>query len=118
MLAGRPHEAAGNGSPRWMTAVPRERGTEPGLQVGSPALHAADLRLAEALATEVIQASTDFDGTERAPRRLAEARITLGVVAARQGDLEQVIHYGQCALTAPRKSVPSLLMISRDPGTR
>ncbi len=25
MLAGRPHEAAGNGSPRWMTAAPRER---------------------------------------------------------------------------------------------
>ena len=26
MLAGRPHEAVGNGSPRWMTAAPRERG--------------------------------------------------------------------------------------------
>jgi hypothetical protein len=25
MLAGRPHEAAGNGSPRWMAAGPRER---------------------------------------------------------------------------------------------
>src|SRR5262245_16897028 len=25
MLAGRPHEAAGNGSPRWMAADPRER---------------------------------------------------------------------------------------------
>ena len=47
--------------------------------------------------------------------RLAEARITLGVVAARQGDLEQAIHYGERALTAPRrKSWPSLLMVSRD----
>ncbi len=36
MLAGRPHEAVGNGSPRWMTAAPRKRGTEPGLQAGSP----------------------------------------------------------------------------------
>ena|SRR5690349_5309696 len=37
MLAGRPHEAAGNGSPRWMAAGPRSRGcTEPGLQAGSP----------------------------------------------------------------------------------
>ncbi len=26
MLAGRPHEAAGNGSPRWMTVAPRKRG--------------------------------------------------------------------------------------------
>ena len=25
MLAGRPHETVGNGSPRWMTAAPRER---------------------------------------------------------------------------------------------
>jgi hypothetical protein len=46
--------------------------------------------------------------------RLAEARITLGVVAARQGDLEQAIHYGGRALVAPRKSLPSLLMVSRD----
>jgi hypothetical protein len=36
MLAGRPHEAVGNGSPRWMTAAPRKRGTEPGLQADSP----------------------------------------------------------------------------------
>jgi hypothetical protein len=76
--------------------------------------HVAEDRLAETLANEVIQASTDFDGTERAPMRLAEARITLGVVAARQGDLEQAIHYGTRALGAPRKSLPSLLMVSRD----
>jgi hypothetical protein len=40
MLAGRPHEAAGNGSPRWMTAGPPSGGcTEPGLQADSPAAH-------------------------------------------------------------------------------
>jgi hypothetical protein len=76
--------------------------------------HVAEDRMAEMLATEIIQASTDFDGTERAPMRLAEARITLGVVAARQGDLEQAIHHGTHALGAPRKSLPSLLMFSRD----
>jgi hypothetical protein len=47
--------------------------------------HLVEDRMAETLANEVIQASTDFDGTERAPMRLAEARITMGVVAARQG---------------------------------
>jgi hypothetical protein len=47
----------------------------------------ADDKMAENLAREVIQASTDFDGRERGLMRLAEARITLGVVAARQGDL-------------------------------
>jgi hypothetical protein len=36
MLAGRPQEAVGNVSPRWMTAAPRKRGTEPGLQADSP----------------------------------------------------------------------------------
>jgi hypothetical protein len=76
--------------------------------------HLAEDRLAETLATEVIQASTDFDGTERAPMRLAEARITLGVIAERQGDLEQAIHYGAQSLSTPRKSLPSLLMVSRD----
>ena len=77
--------------------------------------HLAEDRLAEdRLASEVIQASTDFDGTERAPMRLAEARITLGVVAARRGDLEQTIQHGTRALTASRESLPSLLMVSRD----
>jgi hypothetical protein len=46
--------------------------------------------------------------------RLAEARVTLGVSAARQGDLEGAIHYGQQALGGQRKSLPSLLMVSRD----
>jgi hypothetical protein len=36
------------------------------------------------------------------------------VIAARQGDLEQAIHQGTQALSAPRKSLPSLLMVSRD----
>jgi hypothetical protein len=35
---------------------------------------------------EIIRTSTDLDGTERTPLRAAEARLTLGVVAARQGE--------------------------------
>ena len=76
--------------------------------------HLAEDRMAETLASEVIAASTDFDGTVRAPMRQAEARITLGVVAARRGDLEAAISQGERALSAPRKSLPSLLMVSRD----
>ena len=74
----------------------------------------AEDKMAETLADEVIGASTDFDGTERAPMRLAEARITLGVVAARQGDLEQAVHQGERAFNGPRKSLPSFLMVSRE----
>src|SRR5262249_35679216 len=76
--------------------------------------HLGEDPMAENLADEVIRASTDFDGTERAPMRLAEARVTRGVIAARQGDLEQAIHEGTHALNAERKSLPSLLMVSRD----
>jgi hypothetical protein len=71
-------------------------------------------KMAGNLADEVIQASTDFDGRERAPMRLAEARITLDVVQAREGDLEGAIDQGQRALNGERKSLPSLLMVTRD----
>ncbi|MGV9560915.1 tetratricopeptide repeat protein [Streptomyces sp. NPDC003480] len=70
--------------------------------------------LAETLANEVIRVGTDFDGTEKAPMRTAEARVTLGVVAARQGDLEQAVNYGEWALKGERKSLPSLLLVSRE----
>ncbi|MER5466141.1 XRE family transcriptional regulator [Streptomyces sp. NPDC002668] len=71
-------------------------------------------RFAENLAHEVIRAGTDFDGAERSPMRMAEARITLGVVAARQGDLDQAVNYGEWALKGDRQSLPSLLMVSRE----
>ena len=64
----------------------------------------------------MIQASADFDGTERPPMRLAEARVTLGVVAARQGDLEHAVHYGEQALSAPRSLVMAMIMETPGPG--
>ncbi|MEE1783040.1 XRE family transcriptional regulator [Streptomyces sp. SP17BM10] len=73
-------------------------------------------RLAEQLANEVIRANTDFDGTERAPMRIAEARVTLGVVAAREGDLDTALTYGERALQGDRQSLPSLAMVSADLG--
>jgi hypothetical protein len=70
--------------------------------------------MAEHLAEEVIEANTDFDGLERAPMRMSEARITLGVVRARGGDLDGAVSLGMRALVGDRKSLPSLLMVSRD----
>jgi hypothetical protein len=53
----------------------------PQVQVRSPAAqHPAYLFVA-----------SDFDGTELAPMRLAEARTTLGVVAVRQGDIDGAV---------------------------
>jgi tetratricopeptide (TPR) repeat protein len=73
-------------------------------------------RLAEQLASEVIRASTDFDGAERAPMRIAEARVTLGVVAAREGDLDTALAFGEQALSGTRRSLPSLAMVAADLG--
>lgn len=78
---------------------------------------AGEDRLAEMYAREVIRSSTEPDGTERKPMRNAEARITLGVVAARAGDLEQAVSYGRRALQGDRKSLPSLLMCSKELAT-
>ncbi|MDG4754608.1 XRE family transcriptional regulator [Micromonospora aurantiaca] len=78
---------------------------------------AGEDRLAEMYAREVIRSSTDPDGTERKPMRNAEARITLGVVAARSGDLDQAVSYGRRALNGDRKSLPSLLMCSKELAT-
>lgn len=71
-------------------------------------------KIARTLAEEVLRVGTDFDGTERAPMRNAEARVTLGVTAAREGDLEQALIHGERALQGERQSVPSLIMTSRE----
>ncbi|MFJ5267109.1 XRE family transcriptional regulator [Streptomyces sp. NPDC088358] len=71
-------------------------------------------KLARTLAEEVLRAGTDFDGRERSPMRNSEARVTLGVTAAREGDLEQALTMGERALEGDRQSVPSLIMTSRE----
>ncbi|MBX7267361.1 XRE family transcriptional regulator [Micromonospora sp. Llam7] len=71
-------------------------------------------RLAEMYAREVIASSTDPNGIPRKPMRIAEARITLGVTAAREGDVEAAVSHGRRALEGDRKSLPSLLMCSRE----
>jgi tetratricopeptide (TPR) repeat protein len=70
--------------------------------------------LADAAAQEVITSWTDFDGTVRKPMRVAEAEITLGVLAARRGELEQAVDYGRRVLGGERRSLPSLRMVSSE----
>lgn len=74
-------------------------------------------KLAETYAYGVIDSGTDFDGRERSPMRIAEARVTLGVTAARSGDVDKAVHYGRLALSGDRRSLPSLLMVSRELAT-
>ncbi|WP_231642258.1 hypothetical protein [Nocardia sp. NRRL S-836] len=76
--------------------------------------HIGNDRLASGLAEEIIRSGIDSRGFERAPMRIAEARVTLGVAAARGGDLDGAIAFGRCALGGERKSLPSLTMVSRD----
>lgn len=75
---------------------------------------AGDDAAAEQLAREVLAAGTSWDGTEHSIMRNAEARVTLGTVAARQGDIDGAAEYGLRALAADRRSIPSLLMVTQD----
>ncbi|MFE9602739.1 tetratricopeptide repeat protein [Streptomyces hokutonensis] len=67
---------------------------------------------AAAHARSVIRIGTGPDGTEISPMRAAEARLTLGVAAARTGDIDEAIGMGTTALEADRKSLPSLLLVA------
>lgn len=74
-------------------------------------------RLAESYARQVIELGTEANGREHQPMRNAEARVTLGVVAARQGDADAAVAHGLAALEGERKSLPSLRMSSRELAT-
>ncbi len=73
-----------------------------------------DDNLAEMLAREIIKKSTAFDGTDSSPMRKAEAELTLGVIAARNGAVEEALTYGNNALSIHRRSQPSLLMVGSE----
>ena len=70
-----------------------------------------DRRAAEH-AREVLRMSRHWDGTERSPMRATEARLTLAVVALRQGDLQEAANWTSGALAAERQSVDSLVMVA------
>lgn len=69
---------------------------------------------AAAHARSVIRISAGPDGTEVSPMRAAEARLTLGLAAARTGEMEEAVDMGNTALEAGRKSLPSLLLIANE----
>lgn len=71
-------------------------------------------QLAATYAQEVARTSTGPDGSVAKPMRLAEAQLTLGVVSARSGDLDGAVAHGIEALSGDRKSLPSLLLASRE----
>lgn len=75
-----------------------------------------DDKLAKMHALETIRKSTTPEGVVRAPMRRAEATVTLGVVAARSGELEEALEYAYDALGVGRRSQPSLLMVGTELG--
>src|SRR6266851_10479796 len=74
-------------------------------------------KLAGTYAQEILRTGIDSTGFERTPMRNAEARITLGVISAREGELELALDYGRQAIAGERLSVPSLLMVSGELAT-
>lgn len=73
-----------------------------------------DDRLAETLAHEIIKKATALDGTNISPMRKAEAELTLGVIAARHGTVDDAVGYGHRALSSNRRSHPTLLMVGSE----
>jgi transcriptional regulator with XRE-family HTH domain len=68
-----------------------------------------DDRPAEEHALEVIARHTRPDGTSNAPMRVAQARIDLGLVSARRGDLDGAVSYGESAFEFDRMSLTGLI---------
>ena len=69
---------------------------------------------AEEHAAEVITKHARPDGTSNAPMRTAQARINLGIVAARRGQLDQAVAYGESAFEYERQSLTALVSSSAD----
>lgn len=68
-----------------------------------------DDRAEQHAAVVIAHGAPGRDGVERTPMRVAEARLSLGVVAARRGEAEEAAHLGHQAFVAARRSLPSLL---------
>ncbi|WP_132147360.1 helix-turn-helix domain-containing protein [Kribbella antiqua] len=75
---------------------------------------AGDDELATQYAATVINDNTSPDGTELSPMRIAESRITLGIMAGRAGDLEQAVDHGKTGLKNGRQSKLHLLMVASE----
>ncbi len=69
---------------------------------------------AKQTAQEVIRKSVGSDGVLTAPMRNTEAQLTLGVLAAREGDIDEAAALGIQALQTGRQSRPSLLMVGSE----
>jgi hypothetical protein len=68
------------------------------------------------ISQEIIRKSTAFDGTDVSPmpKAEAEAELTLVVIAARNGTVEEALAYGRNTLNIVRRSQPSLLMVGAE----
>lgn len=70
--------------------------------------------LASDHAREVLRQGTGPNGEDLSPMRMAEARLTLGVVAAHGGETDEAHSLGMQALDGARKSLPSLVMVAAE----
>ena len=63
-------------------------------------------------ARAVLRGGPGPDGADLAPMRMSEARIALGCIAARAGDLDEAAAWGAEAFRAARKCLPSLALVA------
>ncbi|WP_394613136.1 XRE family transcriptional regulator [Lentzea sp. JNUCC 0626] len=73
-----------------------------------------DNKHAKRNALEVIRRSISPDGLMTSPMRHTEAKLTLAVIAAREGEVEEASTLGLSALQQGRQSRPSLIMVGQE----
>lgn len=73
-----------------------------------------DDSLAEMYAREIMERTVTPDGRVVSPMRRAESILTLGVVEARRGNLDDALGHGHEAFSIDRRSQPSLRLIAAE----
>jgi transcriptional regulator with XRE-family HTH domain len=71
-------------------------------------------RRASEQAGEVLRLSERPDGTDRSPMRATEARLTMSIVAVRNGDIDGATEWARKAYNANRRSVNTLSMVTEE----
>ncbi len=73
-----------------------------------------DYDLADMHAEQIIRSGRKPDGTHAIPMRVADAKASLAVSALERGDITRAIELGHEALDIPRKSLPSLHIVTSE----
>lgn len=73
-----------------------------------------DYDLADMHAEQMIRSGRKPDGSHTIPMRVADAKASMAVSAMERGDIDRAVELGHEALDIPRKSMPSLHLVTAE----